>query len=319
MKDRVIIITGPTASGKSDIAIDLALKLDAEIISSDSQQIYKYMNIGTNKVSIDELQKVKHHMIDIIEADEDYSVEEFSKQARRIISDINKRNKIAILTGGTGFYIDSILFNYNYGAGKKDLEYRKKLENLAKENGNEFIYNLLMDIDPVTAKKYHPNERNRIIRNLEIYKKTREKPSEVKKGNNKINDQIDFFIVTINYKDRQKLYEKINKRVKLMINEGLVEETQNLVQKYNLDKYSKSLKAIGYKEAYSYLQGEISLEKLEYDIAINTRHYAKRQITWMKKYNKFDNSMLVFREDFKDKNSISNRIIDQLKRLNFEI
>lgn len=309
MKDKVIIITGPTASGKSDIAIKLAKLIDGEIISSDSQQIYRDMNIGTNKVTQEESLGIKHHLIDIINPDEEYSVQNFSNDCRNLIKDISNRNKVPIIAGGTGFYIDSILYNLNYGAVKKDNSIREKYENLADKNGNYYIYDILKKIDPVTALKYHPNEKKRIIRSLEIYEKTGVIPSKVKKGNRELNDEIDPFVFVINYKDRNLLYEKINKRVSIMIDDGLILETKNLIDKYELDENSRSLLAIGYKETYDYIKGKISLDELEYNIRINTRHYAKRQITWMRKYIDYnDNSYLLYREDYKNKEELIEKI-----------
>lgn len=309
MKDKVIIITGPTASGKSDIAIKLAKLIDGEIISSDSQQIYRDMNIGTNKVTQEESLGIKHHLIDIINPDEEYSVQNFSNDCRNLIKDISNRNKVPIIAGGTGFYIDSILYNLNYGAVKKDNSIREKYENLADKNGNYYIYDILKKIDPVTALKYHPNEKKRIIRSLEIYEKTGVIPSKVKKGNRELNDEIDPFVFVINYKDRNLLYEKINKRVSMMIDDGLILETKNLIDKYELDENSRSLLAIGYKETYDYIKGKISLDELEYNIRINTRHYAKRQITWMRKYIDYnDNSYLLYREDYKNKEELIEKI-----------
>ncbi|MDO4661780.1 MAG: tRNA (adenosine(37)-N6)-dimethylallyltransferase MiaA [Tissierellia bacterium] len=309
MKDKVIIITGPTASGKSDIAIKLAKLIDGEIISSDSQQIYRDMNIGTNKVTKEESLGIKHHLIDIINPNEEYSVQNFSNDCRNLIKDISNRNKSPIIVGGTGFYIDSILYNLNYGAVKKDNSIRDKYENLADKYGNYYIYDILKKIDPTTALKYHPNEKKRIIRSLEIYEKTGVIPSKAKTGKRELNDEIDPFVFFINYKDRNLLYEKINKRVSMMIDDGLISETRNLIDKYDLDENSRSLLAIGYKETYDYIKGKISLDELEYNIRINTRHYAKRQITWMKKYIDYnDKSYLLYREDYKSKEELIEKI-----------
>lgn len=297
MKDKVIIITGPTASGKSSLALKLAKDLNGEIISADSQQIYKDMDIGTNKVSKEEMDGIAHHILDIKNPNESYSVKEFKNQARELIKSINKNNKLAIIAGGTGFYIDSILFDMNYGQVKKDDKLRKKLDDLADKNGNDYLYKRLVEIDEKEAKKYHPNERNRVIRALETFKLSGKKPSELRKGSKKLNEEIDPILFFINYENRNLLYEKINNRVIDMLNLGLVDEFNKLIDKYSLDEKSKSLQAIGYKEIFLYQNNEINKDELVDLIQKNTRHYAKRQITWMKRYLDYDFSKLIYKEN----------------------
>lgn len=307
MKDKVVIITGPTASGKSDLAIKLASRLNGEIISADSQQIYKNMDIGTNKVSEKETRDIKHYLIDIRKPNEEYSVNNFKKEARSLISKINSNLKLPIIVGGTGFYIDSILFDMNYGIAKKDDSLRDEYNKLADRFGNSYIYEILKNIDDKEASKYHPNERNRIIRALETYKLTGKKPSQVRRGIKKLNNDIDPFLYFINYKDRDKLYELINKRVLNMFEKDLENEFLYLIKKYELDDNSKSLQAIGYREFFLYLNNEINKEELIDMIQKNSRHYAKRQITWMKKYLNYDFSQMIYREDL-DINEIISKI-----------
>lgn len=282
MKDKVIIITGPTASGKSDIAINIAKKIEGQIISADSQQVYREMNIGTNKVT-DSLE-VDHHLLNVVNPDQDFTVDDFKKDATEIISVLNSRFIMPIVTGGTGFYIDSLLFDMNYGQVKKDSNIRQRLQNLASTNGNEYLYNKLNEIDPITAKKYHPNEVNRIIRALEIYEITGEKPSDKRKGERILNGNLDPILFFLNYNDRKILYNRINDRVNDMITLGIVDEFRYLIDKYNLDEDSQSMAAIGYKEIFPYIRGDISLDEMISLIQRNTRRYAKRQITWMKRY-----------------------------------
>lgn len=295
MKDKVIIITGPTASGKSDIAINISEKINGQVISADSQQVYRGMDIGTNKV-LDPF-VVEHHLLNIVDPDEEFTVEDFRKDSSEIISKLNSRHILPIVTGGTGFYIDSLLFKMNYGQVKKDSNIRNELELIAESLGNDFLYNKLKEIDPKTAEKYHPNELNRIIRALEIYEITGEKPSEKRTGERVLNKNIDPILFFLNYNDRQILYDRINDRVIEMINQGLVEEFKYIVENFNLDENSQSMAAIGYKEIFPYIRGEINLDEMINLIQRNTRRYAKRQITWMKKYLNYPFTREIIMDD----------------------
>lgn len=295
MKDKVIIITGPTASGKSDIAINISEKTNGQVISADSQQVYRGMDIGTNKV-LDPF-VVEHHLLNIVDPDEEFTVDDFRKDSSNIISKLNSRHILPIVTGGTGFYIDSLLFKMNYGQVKKDSNIRNELELIAESLGNDFLYNKLKEIDPKTAEKYHPNELNRIIRALEIYEITGEKPSEKRTGERVLNKNIDPILFFLNYNDRQILYDRINDRVIEMINQGLVEEFKYIVENFNLDENSQSMAAIGYKEIFPYIRGEINLDEMINLIQRNTRRYAKRQITWMKKYLNYPFTREIIMDD----------------------
>lgn len=305
MTDKVLIITGPTASGKSDIAIILAKEFNGEIISADSQQIYKEMDIGTNKIKPNEMCGIKHYGLDLKYPDQEYSVSEFKDLSRDLIKDINSRNKLPIIAGGTGFYIDSIIFEMNYGTYKKDENLRKKLENEAENYGNNYIYDKLLKIDPIAAEKYHPNEVQRIVRAIETYELSGKKPSQIRKGAKELNKEINPLLFFINYENRENLYEKINKRVDLMFENGLEKEFKYIVEKYSLCENSKSLQAIGYKEFFPYIEGKFSKEILLDEIKKNTRHYAKRQITWMKKYLDYDFSYHIYRDKFSDDENLS--------------
>ena len=295
MKDKIIIITGPTASGKSDIAINIARKINGQILSADSQQVYRDMDIGTNKVVNPFI--VDHHLLNLVDPDEEFTVEDFRKDALDIISKLNSRHIMPIVTGGTGFYIDSLLFEMNYGQVKKDSNIRNKLELIAENHGKDSLYNKLKEIDPDTAEKYHPNELNRIIRALEIYEITGEKPSEKRTGDRVLNNNIDSVLFFLNYRDRKILYDRINDRVNEMIASGLVDEFNHLVKKYNLNEDSQSMSAIGYKEIFPYIRGEISLDELVNLIQRNTRRYAKRQITWMKRYLNYPFTREIIMDD----------------------
>lgn len=282
LKDRLIVITGPTASGKSDIAINLAKNLDSMIISADSQQVYRYMDIGTNKTS--DVFEVDHFMLNMVDPDEEFSVEDFSREAKSLVEKMNQNLKIPIVTGGTGFYIDSLIYDMNYGRVEKDQAYREKLAVIVKEKGNEYLYKKLESLDPETSRRYHPNEVNRVIRALEIYKVSGEIPSKIRTGERKLNDNLDPLIFFLNYYDRDLLYNRINQRVLDMLNLGLVDEVRELIKRFNLNNKSQSMSAIGYKEVLDYLNHDINLDEMIALIQKNTRHYAKRQITWMKKY-----------------------------------
>lgn len=310
MKDKLIIITGPTASGKSDIAINVAKAFNGQIISADSQQIYKDMNIGTNK--IDQTCGINHHLIDVIDPNENFTVEDFSSKARLLIHQINEDGHIPILTGGTGFYIDSILFDMNYGATPRDSDLRNELESIADNKGNSYLYDKLKNIDPITADKYHENERNRIIRSLEIYELTGKKPSDVRSGEKVLNEKVDPILFFLNFKDRSELYENINNRVIEMISEGLIEEFVNVVKTYKLDENSQSMAAIGYKEIFPFIKEEIDIDVLIDLIQKNTRHYAKRQVTWMKRYLNYSFAHEIIMDNL-SKNDASDIIISTIK------
>lgn len=282
MKDRLIVITGPTASGKSDIAINLAKSLDSMIISADSQQVYRYMDIGTNKIN--DVFDVDHFMLNIVDPNEEFSVEDFSKEAKSLVKKINQNMRIPIVTGGTGFYIDSLIFDMNYGRVEKNQAYRDELQQVAQEKGNEYLYKKLESLDPETSKRYHHNEVNRVIRALEIYKVSGDIPSKIRTGERRLNDKVDPLVFFLNYDNRDILYNRINQRVLEMVNMGLVDEVRDLIYRFKLDSKSQSMSAIGSKEVLKYIDNNISLDEMINLIQKNTRHYAKRQITWMKKY-----------------------------------
>lgn len=231
-KPKVIVIAGPTASGKSRLAVELAKKINGEIISADSMQIYKDMNIGTAKITTEEMAGIKHYMLDFISPDERYSVSEYKKQAEECIEEILKKGKIPIICGGTGLYINSLVYGIEFNKEKVDEEYREKLNNIAEKEGLENLYNMAIKIDPEAMQKISKNDRKRIIRVLEIYHKTGKTKTQQNEDSRKKELKYDYKVFVLNM-ERQILYDKINKRVDLMLEEGLVEEVKSILNKYN--------------------------------------------------------------------------------------
>ena len=274
--ENLIVITGPTGIGKTELSLELAKKYKGEIISCDSMQIYKKLNIGTAKIDLTET-SIPHYMIDIVEPSDNFTVADFKNSAKKIITDINKRGGLPFLVGGTGLYINSLVYNLDFTETEPDYEYREKLINLLEKEGSEFLYKKLKKNDKSMAEKIHQNNGQRIIRALEILKSGNKKGDNFREKNNSYN----LIYLGLNM-DRTKLYEKINQRVDKMVDLGLVDEVKNLLDE-GLDKNSQSLKAIGYKEVISYLDGEIDFDEMVDLIKKNSRHYAKRQLTWFRR------------------------------------
>ena len=276
VKNKILIICGPTASGKTTLAVECAKLLKTEVISADSMYIYKNLDIGTAKPTSVEMYGVKHHLIDVVEPFDTFSVSDYKKTAEPILLSLLDNGKIPIICGGTGFYINSLLYDLSYGNGKDNLEAREKYKRVAEEKGNLAVYEILKDLDPDTASKLHYNDVKRVIRALEIYE------SGVKKS-----EIIDDFTPKYDYKaysidfPRETLYERINNRVDVMVKNGLIDEIENLLTN-GVTKENQCMQAIGYKEIIDYLDGTITLEQAIENIKLNTRHYAKRQITFFK-------------------------------------
>ena len=278
IKQKVIVICGATATGKTDLAINLAKKLNTEVISADSMYIYKKLNVGTAKPTIEEMQGIKHHMIDIVSPDSDFSVSDYKNLAEPILQKLLNKGKIPIICGGTGFYVKSLLYDFSYGNAGANTEIRKKYEEYLQKNGNDALFELLKKVDPKTAEKLHKNDEKRVIRALEIFEvsgkpKSEQNDLEIKK--------YDFDAYCIDH-PRNILYERINKRVDVMIRNELIKEVSTLIES-GLSTTAQSMQAIGYKEVISYLNGETDLEETIELIKLNSRHYAKRQITFFKK------------------------------------
>ena len=280
MKPEVYVIGGPTASGKSKLAVELAKKINGEIISADSMQIYKEMNIGTAKITKEEMQGIKHYLIDIVSPNERYSVSNFKNDAELAIEEILKKGKTPIIVGGTGLYIDSLIYGIEFQDEEIDTEYREKLNKIAENEGLEKLYNKAKEIDPEAMKKISINDKKRIISVLEIYHKTGKTKTKQEIESRKKELKYNFKVFAIDM-DREKLYSRIEKRVDMMVDEGLIGEVKGILEKYN--QFPTAMQGLGYKETVEYLQNKISKEEMIEKIKKETRHYAKRQLTWFRK------------------------------------
>lgn len=287
-----IIILGPTASGKTSLSVNLAKQLNGEIINADSTQVYKELNIGTAKATSEEMQGIKHHLISFLNPEQEFSVSQFKDMANEVIAKLQQKNKVPIIVGGTGFYIESLLNNYTYANSYKNSEIREKYFKLAEEKGNLYVYEILKTHDSLTAEKLHPNDLKRVIRALEIFETTGKTKSQLNDENtmqaashstihNTSQNTLKSLIIGLNM-PREVLYERINLRTMQMLQSGLMEEAKTLYDK-GYTKDLQSMKSIGYKELYDYFSGEKTLSEVAQRIKQNTRNYAKRQITWFKR------------------------------------
>lgn len=281
MKRPLIILTGPTAVGKTKLSIALAKAVNGEIISADSMQVYKYMNIGSAKVTKEEMGGVRHYLIDEFSPDEEFNVVKFKEYASRYMEKIYAKGKIPILVGGTGFYIQAVLNDIDFSSTTEDPEFRKELELLAEEKGTEVLHAMLRNADPESASAIHANNLKRVIRALEYYKKTGQRISEHNEQQRKKASPYNFLYFVLN-DDRKVLYERIDQRVDQMMEQGLLEEVRALADK-GYTKDMVSMQGLGYKEILRYLEGEMTLEEAVYTIKRDTRHFAKRQLTWFRR------------------------------------
>ncbi|MCK6257094.1 tRNA (adenosine(37)-N6)-dimethylallyltransferase MiaA [Fictibacillus sp. KIGAM418] len=301
MKERLFVIVGPTAVGKTKTGIELAKAFDGEIISGDSMQIYRSMDIGTAKISKEEMEGIPHHLIDIKDPCDSFSAAEFQELARTSISDINKRGKVPIIVGGTGLYIRSVTHQYEFSSAPGDESYRQELEELAREKGEVHVHALLEKNDPKSAGKIHPNNIRRVIRALEIYHSTGKTMSDTL-AEQQTHEESPYELVLIGLSmERELLYERINQRVDEMVASGLVEEAHRLYSEGVHD--CQSVQAIGYKEIYEYLEGRLTLDEAVELLKRNSRRYAKRQYTWFRNQMDiewFDMSSLNFYDNFKE-------------------
>ena len=281
MKKPLIVLTGPTAVGKTSLSIALARAVEGEIISADSMQVYKHMDIGSAKIKKEEMEGIPHYLIDVLEPDEEFHVVRFQEMAQEAMKEIYSKGKIPILTGGTGFYIQAVVKDIDFSQDTEKSSVRERLENLAQEKGGEYLHELLAQRDPESAEKIHPNNIKRVIRALEYYELTGEKISlHNEREGEKVSPYNTAYFVLNDHRER--LYEKIDRRVDQMLDEGLVEEVRRLAQMgYTRDMVS--MQGLGYKEILAYLEGEYSLEEAVYVLKRDTRHFTKRQLTWFRR------------------------------------
>lgn len=284
-KTKIIVIGGPTATGKTKLSVELAKKASGEIISSDSVQIYKRLDIGSAKPTKEEMSGVVHHMIDILEPTENFSVADYVERAKDIISDVSSRGKLPIIVGGTGLYISSLVDNVSFSDGETDFSLREELNKKAEEMGASRFHELLCEIDPTSAKNIHPNNVKRVVRALEIYYTTGKTMTEHNAVSKLVPSPYDAKMYALT-SDRELIYERINKRVDVMVNDGLFCEVEELL-KDGITKDMQSMQAIGYKEIVSYFEGELTKEEAIDAVKQNSRRYAKRQLTWFNRDERF--------------------------------
>ena len=279
-KEKVIVICGPTASGKTALSIELAKRINGEIVSCDSMQIYKDMDIGTAKPTKEEMQGIKHYLIDFVSPDERYSVADYKLDAKKAIKEIINKGKVPIIVGGTGLYVDSLIYEIEYPNIEFDEEYRLKLEKEADENGLADLYEKAKKIDSQAIEKISENDRKRILRILEIYHATGKNKTEQEIESRKKEVEYDYRVYALKW-EREKLYERINKRVDIMLEQGLIDEVKSIYKKYK--KFPTAMQGLGYKEVVEYLENKTTKEEMIEKIKQETIRYAKRQMTWFRK------------------------------------
>lgn len=309
MKKPLIILTGPTAVGKTKASIGLAKALNGEIISADSMQVYKYMDIGSAKIRPEEMQGIKHYLIDELEPDEEFHVVRFQEMAKKALEEIYAKNKIPIVVGGTGFYIQALLYDIDFTENEEDTEYRKELEQLAAEKGADALHEMLRKVDSASAEAIHANNVKRVIRALEFHKQTGGKISEHNEQERAKSSPYDFCYFVLN-DERERLYERINLRIDQMLDDGLVEEVMSLKDQ-GYTKEMVSMQGLGYKEILDYLNGNCTLEEAIYILKRDTRHFAKRQLTWFRRER--DVIWVSKNEHNYDEDKILNVMLDHIK------
>ena len=308
-KKPMIILTGPTAVGKTDLSIQLAKVINGEIISADSMQVYRHMDIGSAKVTPEEMDGVCHHLIDVLEPEEEFNVVVFQKLAKEALTGIYERGHIPIIVGGTGFYIQALLYDIDFTENDGDTAIRRELEKLAQTQGAGCLHQMLQEIDPESAVAIHQNNVKRVIRDIEFYRQTGKKISLHNEQEREKQSPYQFLYYVLDT-DRKTLYERIDRRVDLMMEHGLVDEVKHLAD-MGCTRDMVSMQGLGYKEILDYLSGEISLEEAVYILKRDTRHFAKRQITWFKRER--DVRWLELEQFQNDRKKVLEHILDEIE------
>ncbi len=279
--NRIICVCGPTAVGKTKYAIELAKAIDGEVVSADSMQLYKFMDIGSAKPTAKEQAEVRHHLVDFVDPRDGFSVAEYQKCAKEAIADIFSRGRVPVISGGTGLYISSLIYEMDFGSAPKDDEFRQELERLAKEKGGEHLLNMLRDVDPAAAERIHPNNVKKLIRAIEVAAGTGRGIPAFEESFKPTGD-YEYLLIGLK-REREELYERIDKRVDILVKMGLEAEIRGLLD-MGLTADDISMKGIGYKEIIGYFNGEYDFDEAVRLVKRNTRHYAKRQMTWLRRY-----------------------------------
>lgn len=308
-KKPMIILTGPTAVGKTDLSIQLAKAINGEIISADSMQVYRHMDIGSAKVTPEEMDGVPHHLIDVLEPEEEFNVVVFQKLAKEALTGIYERGHIPIIVGGTGFYIQALLYDIDFTENDGDTAIRRELEKLAQTQGAGCLHQMLQEIDPESAAAIHQNNVKRVIRAIEFYRQTGKKISLHNEQEREKQSPYQFLYYVLDT-DRKTLYERIDRRVDLMMEHGLVDEVKHLAD-MGCTRDMVSMQGLGYKEILDYLSEEISLEEAVYILKRDTRHFAKRQITWFKRER--DVRWLELEQFQNDRKKVLEHILDEIE------
>ena len=282
--NKIIVVSGPTASGKTALAVELAKKYGGEVISADSMQIYTDMDVASAKATVEEQQGIPHHMMDFLDPSESFSVADWVKMAGKCAKDIISRGKIPVICGGTGLYISSFVDNLQFDNSECDYEFRDEMRKFAEENGAEALLEKLREVDPETASELHANNVSRVIRALEVYKTTGHTIAEAKRASRNAPSPYEFILLTLDFEQREQLHERINRRVELMLQNGLVQEARTC---FDQPERPTAAQAIGCKELYPYFRGERTLEECVEELKLRTRQYAKRQLTWFRRDSRF--------------------------------
>ena len=297
-KIKVVAVVGPTASGKTELAVQLAARLDGEVVSADSMQIYKYMDIATAKPTKEEMRGIPHHLIGFAEPDEKFSVAAYVGLAHGVIADVHARGRLPIVAGGTGLYVDSLLKNIEFSPQRGDAGLRSQLNALAQEKGGEYLLETLREFDPQTAARLHPNDVGRIIRAIELYRLTGVTMTEQLERSRRAGI-YDTLFIGLDYRNRERLYERINLRVDRMLEQGLTDELKELER---LGFSETSAQAIGYKELEGWRRGEMTLQQAAEELKRSTRRYDKRQLTW---FRRNPETHWLFHEDFQTREELT--------------